>query len=120
MNTPEWFGSIGVMNSAHLHRHGLIARLRLAVAEVRAAAGRLRFPGVQAPSLLRTGRTQGEPDRAIFAPGAHSPETIASCSHRGLVKQMIVNASAERRSLGHHSPAMWRAPLHLSSREAAR
>ena len=46
MNTPEWFGTIGVMNSAHMHRRGLFASLRRAMGDLRAAVAALRLPHV--------------------------------------------------------------------------
>ena len=70
MNTPEWFGSIGVMNSAHMHRRGVIARLRLVLGEIGAAAGRLRGPRVQGPSLLRSCRAASRRNRSSLAEDA--------------------------------------------------
>jgi len=32
MHTPEWYGTIGILNSAHLKRRGLLDRLRALVA----------------------------------------------------------------------------------------
>lgn len=54
MNTPEWFGSIGVMNSAHMHRRGVVASFRRAMNELRTVAARLRVARV--PAWPRTGR----------------------------------------------------------------
>jgi hypothetical protein len=72
MNTPEWFGTIGVMNSQHLHRRGVIAALRRAIGELGAAAAGLRFRRVPRPSPPRSpkprqGRGQPRGARAILA-----------------------------------------------------
>lgn len=44
MNTPEWFGSVGVMNRAHMHRRGLLALFRRVLEVLHAAAAGLRLP----------------------------------------------------------------------------
>lgn len=69
MNTPEWFGSIGVMNSAHMHRRGMIASLRRAVSELWTAAAVLRLPRVPGSSLERGGRPSPRRVREVLTQG---------------------------------------------------
>jgi len=66
MNTPEWFGTIGVMNSAHMHRRGIVASLRRAMNELRFAA-RLR--------LRRVHRLRAEQHRRL--PVRRPAQTLA-------------------------------------------
>lgn len=77
MNTPEWFGTIGVMNSAHLHRRGPIGSLRRALSELVAAAAGLRLRRLPRPSsgraAARAGHLEPRRGRAMLAeqaPGA--------------------------------------------------
>ncbi len=44
MNTPEWYGSIGIMNSAHMSRRGIRDTLSRAIADLRYALAMLRRP----------------------------------------------------------------------------
>ncbi|MBL8658894.1 MAG: hypothetical protein JNM75_03970 [Rhodospirillales bacterium] len=47
MNTPEWYGSIGIMNSAHMSRRGLRVMLHRGIRALRyalATLGRHRSP----------------------------------------------------------------------------
>jgi hypothetical protein len=65
MNTPEWFGSVGVMNGAHMHRRGLVAWFRQVLGGLRAAAAGLRFPrGLLSP---RGNRLQTRRGRQVLA-----------------------------------------------------
>jgi hypothetical protein len=79
MNTPEWFGTIGVMNSQHLHRRGVIGLLRRAVGELGAAAAGLRIRRVLRPSQQRPA---AEARPAIARPGRVQPR-----SERGMLAQ---------------------------------
>jgi hypothetical protein len=65
MNTPEWFGTIGVMNSQHLHRRGVIGSLRRAIGELGAAAACLRFRRALRPSQARSSEPRRQ--RAVLA-----------------------------------------------------
>ena len=67
MNTPEWFGTIGVMNSAHLHRRGAAALLRRAMCELRAVAACLRFWRSPRPSSGRAARPRPRRERGVLA-----------------------------------------------------
>lgn len=34
MHTPQWYGSIGIINSAHTRRRGILSALRNAIADL--------------------------------------------------------------------------------------
>ena len=78
MNTPEWFGTIGVMNSQHLHRRGVIGLLRRAIGELGAAAAGLRIRRVLRPS---------QPRPAEARPATASPGRLQPRSERGMLAQ---------------------------------
>ena len=78
MNTPEWFGTIGVMNSPQaVHRRGAIGLLRRAIGELGAVAAGLRIRRVLRPSqprpvearpaTARPGRLQPRSERGMLA-----------------------------------------------------
>lgn len=65
MNTPEWFGSVGVMNGAHMHRRGLLALFRRLLGGLRATTAGLRFPRGLLSS--RGNRLQSRRGRQVLA-----------------------------------------------------
>jgi hypothetical protein len=71
MHTPQWYGSIGVMNGAHMYGHGAIRVLRRAIAELRYAIATFALPHA-APLRARQkvrDRLAGLRGRAPMVPG---------------------------------------------------
>lgn len=67
MHTPEWYGTIGIMNSAHMHRRGILDTLQRVAASLRYALRAFRLP--RGPGRrLRQHDASGSTPRRVAGP----------------------------------------------------